>query len=141
MIIKQLTVFLENKSGRLSEVTKALFDQNINISALSIADTAEYGLLRMIVSNPDLAQKMLKEKGFAVNATDVIGIVVPDQPGGLHRAIEILANENISIEYLYAFSRNQDATVVIRTSNIQNTIDVLLKNSIKLIKASDLYNL
>jgi len=142
MIIKQLTVFLENKKGRLTEVTKILSSNNINISALSIADTADFGLLRMIVDNPEKAEDTLKRSGFAVHANEVICMIVPDEPGGLYRALEILTNENISIEYLYAFSsENKKASVVIRTDEIQKTIDVLQKNQIQLLKSSQLYKL
>ena len=93
MIIKQLSVFLENKSGRLTEVTKTLGDLDINISALSIADTAEYGILRMIVTDPDKAFAALKERDFSVSLTEVLCLATPHTPGALARALEILSKD------------------------------------------------
>ncbi len=141
MIIKQLTVFLENKSGRLSEVTEALSTAGINMSAFSIADTSEYGILRVIVSKPDEAEKILKEKGFSVHLTDVIGLVVPNEPGGLHRALKVLSSEGISIEYMYAFAIGERATVIIRTEMIPQTIEILKKHKMELLHASDVYEI
>ncbi len=139
MIIKQLSVFLENKSGRLTEVTEALASAKINISAFSIADTAEFGILRMIVNKPEEAESTLKAKGISVHITDVIAVVVPHEPGGLHRALNILSSEAISIEYMYAFAIGDRATVIIRTEAIQQTIDVLKKHKMELVKASEIY--
>lgn len=139
MIIKQLSVFLENKSGRLTEVTEALASANINISAFSIADTAEFGILRMIVNKPEAAEATLKSKGISVHGTDVIALVVPHKPGGLHRALKILSSEGISVEYMYAFAMGDRATVIIRTDTLQQTIEVLQKHKMELLKASDVY--
>jgi hypothetical protein len=139
MIIKQLSVFLENKSGRLTEVTEALATANINISAFSIADTAEFGILRMIVNKPEVAEATLKAKGISVHGTDVIALVVPHKPGGLHRALKILSSEGISVEYMYAFAMGDRATVIIRTDTLQQTIEVLQKHKMELLKASDIY--
>lgn len=141
MIIKQLSVFLENKSGRLTDVTGALADVEINISAFSIADTAEFGVLRMIVTKPDEAFALLKEKGFSVHITDVIALVVPHQSGGLHRALQILSAAEISIEYMYAFALGDRATVIIRTDSPQEAIAILQKHKMELLKASDIYEL
>jgi hypothetical protein len=141
MIIKQLSVFLENKSGRLTEVTEALASAHINISAFSIADTSEFGILRMIVSKPDEAEKTLKARGISVHITDVVGVIVPDEPGGLHRMLKILSAEGISIEYMYAFAMGNRATVIIRTEAIQPTIVVLQQHKMELLKASDIYEL
>jgi len=139
MIIKQLSVFLENKSGRLTEVTGALSSANINISAFSIADTAEFGVVRMIVNKPDEALKILSEKGVSVHLTEVIGLIVPHEPGGLHRALQILSSEGISVEYMYAFALGDHATVIIRTDAIQQAIAVLQKHKMELLKANDIY--
>jgi hypothetical protein len=141
MIIQQLSVFLENKSGRLAEVTQILSDNRINISAFSIADTAEYGILRMIVSKPEDAFKKLKEKGFAVHTTEVVCLIVPHEPGGLARALNILSEAKISIEYMYAFAIDNGAWVIIRTDSILQTIEVLQKHKLELKKASDIYKL
>jgi hypothetical protein len=141
MIIKQLSVFLENKSGRLTEVTEALASADINISAFSIADTTEFGILRMIVNKPEAAEKVLKSKGISVHITDVIAVVVPHEPGGLHRALNILSSEGISVEYMYAFAVGESATVVIRTEAVQQTIEVLQKHKMELVRASDIYQI
>jgi len=139
MIIKQLSVFLENKSGRLTEVTGALASAHINISAFSIADTSEFGVLRMIVNKPDEAEKTLKTKGISVHITDVVGLIVPDEPGGLHRALQILSSEGVSVEYMYAFALNNRATVILRTEAVPQTVTILQKHKLELLKASDIY--
>lgn len=141
MIIKQLSVFLENKSGRLTEVTEAIASANINISAFSIADSDDYGVLRLILNKPEEAEKILKAKNFSVSITDVVGLVVPNEPGGLHRALSILSAEGISVEYMYAFALNNSATVIIRTESIEQTISILQKNKMQLIKTSDIYEI
>jgi len=141
MIIKQLSIFLENKSGRLTEVTETLAAANINITAFSVADTAEFGILRMIVNKPEQAEHLLKAKGLSVHIIDVIGIVVPNQPGGLHRALQILSSEGISIEYMYAFALSDRATVILRTESAERTIAVLQKHKMELLKTSEIYEL
>ena len=141
MIIKQLSVFLENKSGRLTEVTGALASAQINISAFSIADTSEFGVLRMIVNKPDEAKKILKTKGISVHITEVVGFIVPDEPGGLHRALQILSSEGISVEYMYAFALGDRASVIVRTDTVQQAIEVLQKHKMELLKANDIYEI
>jgi len=139
MKIKQLSIFLENKSGRLTEVTEALASASINISAFSVADTTDYGILRMIVNKPEQAEQLLKAKGLSVHITEVIGLVVPNEPGGLHRALQILSSEGISVEYMYAFALSDRATVIIRTEAVQQTITVLQKHKMELLRASEIY--
>ena len=141
MIIKQLSIFLEDKSGRLTELTKILTENDINITALSIADAADYGIIRMVVGRPELAMKVLKEKGFSVHLTDVACLIVPNKPGGLYHALKILTDNNINIDYMYAFANNATASVVIRSASINNVIDVLQKNKLELIKASQVYQI
>lgn len=141
MIIKQLSVFLENKSGRLSEVTEILGKESINISALSIADTSEYGILRMVVSDPDQALIALKKNNFSVNLTDVACLTTPNEPGALSKALKILSAAKISIEYMYAFSLGNKAFIVIKTENIRDCIDELQKNKMELLKAGELYQI
>lgn len=141
MIIKQLSVFLENKSGRLTELTEILGESDINMSALSIADTSEYGIIRMVVSNPEKALRVLKEKNFSVNLTDVICLLTANESGALAKGLKILSNEKISIEYMYAFSMGEKALVVIRTEDINKTIVVLKKQKMELLNASELYNI
>ncbi|MFP4015537.1 MAG: acetolactate synthase [Halanaerobiales bacterium] len=141
MIIKQLSVFLENKSGRLTELTEILGESGINMSALSIADTSEFGIIRIVVSEPEKAHKVLNENNFSVNLTDVICLSTPNEPGAIARALKILSGENISVEYMYAFSMDEKALAVIRTENIETTIEILKKHEMELINASDLYNI
>jgi hypothetical protein len=100
---KQISVFLENKAGRLSHVTRVLGEAGINIRALSIADTSDFGILRIIVSDPEKAYRILKEANFTVSETEVIAVQVPDSPGGLATVLEQMSDANLNIEYLYAF--------------------------------------
>lgn len=140
MIIKQLSVFLENRAGRLTELTGILADNDINISAFSIADTTDFGILRVITGKPELAEKVLKENGFAVKITDVIGMIMPNKPGSLHKALQILTDNGISIEYMYAFASDDGrATAVIRTDTPQKAIEVLQLHKMELLKAGDVY--
>lgn len=141
MIIKQLSIFLEDKSGRLTEVTNILAQHDINITALSIADASDYGIIRMIVGRPELAQKVLKEQGIAVQLTDVACMVIPNKPGGLHAALQILTDNGINIDYLYAFADGNKASVVIRSASIPDAITVLQKNEMTLLRTSDIYQI
>lgn len=129
MIAKQVTVFLENKSGRLNEVTHILGEAGINISAFSIADTSDFGVLRMIVPDPEKAVEVLKARDFSVQVTRVVLMTIPNRPGSLAKALQVLSDENIFIEYLYAFSmHNEGAMVVIRPSEIERCEEVLDKH-------------
>lgn len=141
MIIKQLSVFLENKTGRLTEMTKILAENDVNISAFSIADAADYGIVRLIVGRPELAVKVLKESNFSVNTTEVICMIVPHKPGGLHKALQILSSNKISIDYMYAFAIEKEASVVIRSDSNEEVIKVLGENQMELVKADDIYQI
>lgn len=141
MIIKQLSVFLENKMGRLSEVSTLLSDANINMSAFSIADTSDFGILRVIVSDPEAALQILKANDFSVNLTDVICLICPNEPGSLARALNILKEEEVQIEYMYAFSMDKAANVILRPGDTKDCIAKLQKHELELRKASDLYEL
>lgn len=142
MIIKQLSVFLENKSGRLTEVTQLLASAGINMSAFSVADTSEFGILRMIVSDPEKALSLLKRANFSVRLTDVVCLNSPNNPGSLARALTILSGENVFIEYLYAYSMgNKSANIVLKPDNIQKCIEVLQAHKMELVKASDMYKI
>ncbi len=141
MIIKQLSVFLEDKIGRLTEMTKILAANNINISAFNIADAADYGIVRFIVGKPELALKVLKENSFSVNITNVIGMLVPHEPGGLYKALQILSDNNITIDYMYAFAIDNSASVIIRSASNDDVIRVLQANKMSLLKASDIYKI
>ena len=141
MVAKQLSIFLENKSGRLTEVTEVLAKENINLSALCIAENADFGILRGIVSDPDKAYKALKDNHFAVNITDVVGISCPNVPGAWAKVQGFLSAEGVFIEYMYSFANNNVANVVIRPSNMDKCIEVLKEKKVDLLAASDLYKL
>ena len=126
MIVKQVSVFLENKSGRLNEVTQILGDAGLNMSAFTIADTSEFGILRLIVSDPDRAKEILKKNKFAVQTTEVILVKTPNVPGGLAKMLNILNAEKVFIEYMYAFSNSEDtAVIVLRPTDLQKCFDIL----------------
>ncbi|MEG0894543.1 MAG: ACT domain-containing protein [Oscillospiraceae bacterium] len=141
MIIKQLSVFVENKRGRLAEITRILGDNSIDIRALSIADTKDFGILRIIVNDPDKAETILKEKGFTVALTKVICIGIKDKPGGLANAMGVLQSKEISVEYMYAFvSRcEDDAYVILRVEDNQKAIDILSENGFKIMSHNDIF--
>lgn len=141
MIAKQLSIFLENKSGRLTEVTEVLAENGINLSALSIAENADFGILRGIVSEPDKAYTALKNNHFAVNITDVIGFSCPNIPGALAKVLRLLSDEGVFIEYMYSFAHGNTANVVIRPNDIENCIRILTDKKIDLLAANDLYKL
>ncbi len=126
MIAKQVSVFLENKSGRLNEVTRILGEAGVNISAFSIADTSDFGVLRMIVPDPDKTVEVLRANFFSVQTTPVVLVTSPNKPGSLATLLRILSEEGVFIEYIYAFSMSEDsAVVVIRPSEIERCKAVL----------------
>lgn len=141
MVAKQLSIFLENKSGRLTEVTEVLAKEGINLSALCIAENADFGILRGIVSDPDKAYTALKANHFAVNITDVVGISCPNVPGALAKVLNYLSDAGVFIEYMYSFASNNIANVIIRPSNLDICIKVLTEKKVDLLAASDLYRL
>lgn len=144
MLVKQVSVFLENKSGRLAEVARILGQNSIDIRALSIADTAEFGILRLIVNNPDLAVEVLQDKGFSVGTTEVIAISVDDKPGGLSEALNCLEKNDIGIEYMYAFIGNvgkDKALVIIRVDDVQYALETLKKYGIETVPAGKIYSM
>ena len=141
MLAKQLSVFLENKSGRLTEVTDVLGKAGINLSAMSIADNSDFGILRCIVSDPELGYKVLKEAHFTVKITDVIGFTCPNTPGSLAIVLKCLSDANVFIEYMYSFSNGDGANVVIRPTDLALCEQILQSKKIDLLAASDLYKL
>ncbi len=143
LCVKQLSVFLENKTGRLAKVTEILGNKQINIRALSIADTADFGILRLIVNRPDEAAKILKEDGFTVTVTEVLAVEMDDRPGGLAGILKILDTSKINIEYLYAFldKSPQDALVVFRVEQVNEAIKILQDYNINVVKGEELYTL
>jgi len=143
MLVKQISVFLENKKGRLATLTKVLGDHSIDISALSIADTSNFGIMRAIVNQPDKAVKVIRESGFTVSTTDVLAVEVPDYPGGLAGVLAILEKADISIEYLYSFVRtpNESALILFRIEEPEKAINVLRNANIKLLSEEEVYAL
>ena len=141
MLVKQISVFLENKSGRLAEVTRTLKEKAIDIRALYIADTTEYGILRMIVDQPEAAQEALTDSGFTVSSTHVIAVAVPDYPGTLDNALEVLSANAISVDYLYAFvgRASSDAIVVIRVEDPQFALEKLEQSGIRVLSSKEVY--
>lgn len=143
MNIKQVSVFLENKKGRLAEVTALLARQGINIRALSLADTADFGVLRLIVSDSVKCFDVLKKNDFVAQMTDVIAVEIDDQPGGLNRVLEIFDNSDINIEYMYAFveRKGDKAIVIFRIDKIEPAARTLEKNNISVLSAEILEKL
>lgn len=141
MLIEQISIFLENKSGRLADVAKILGDQNINIRAMTIADTTDFGILRLIVDQPEKAEKILIESGFTVRTTNVIAIEVSDQPSGLVTSLKILEEANVDIEYMYAFvdKSNDKAKVIFKIGNYERAIKVLTSENIKILASQEVY--
>ena len=141
MKTKQLSIFLENKSGRLTEVTDALGTAGINLSAMSIADNSDFGILRCIVSDPEKAYTVLKEQHFAVKITDVIGFVCPNISGSLAVVLKHLSDNGVFIEYMYSFANGDVATVVIRPTDLDACEKILADKKVELMAANDLYQL
>ncbi|OFX13465.1 MAG: amino acid-binding protein [Armatimonadetes bacterium RBG_16_58_9] len=143
MNVSQLSVFIENKSGRLAEVTRSLADANINIRALSIADTIDYGLLRLIVNDPVAAKNALADAGFTVTLTEVLAIEVPDKPGGLAGIIDMLGESGINIEYMYAFvgTSGENAIVVFRIEKLDEAIAALKAKGVRILTGDELHSL
>ncbi len=141
MIVKQLSIFLENKLGRLTEVAKMLGEADINMTAFSIADNSDFGILRLIVSDPEQAYDLLLKNKFAVTLTDVVCLLCPNTPGSLAKALEVINKENVFIEYMYAFSMNDSAYVIIRALDMEKCVNALQKHKLELIAADDLYKL
>jgi hypothetical protein len=141
MIVHQLSVFLENKSGRLTEVLEILGKENIRITALSVADTSEFGILRLIVSDPEKARTALKQQLFTVSLTDVISVMAPNEAKHYATILKILSDQNISVEYTYAFSTGEKSVIILRCNNTSQAIDALKKHEMELMKASDLYRI
>jgi hypothetical protein len=141
MIVHQLSVFLENKSGRITEVLEVLGEENIRITALSVADTAEFGILRLIVSDPDLAKDLLKKHNFTVNLTEVISVMAPNEAKYYAKILRILSDLDISVEYTYGFSLGEKSVIILRCSTPEDAIKALKSHEMELMRASDLYKI
>jgi len=142
MKVEQISIFLENKSGRLAEVTAVLAASDINIRALSLADTADFGILRVIVSDLDKAKQVLKENGFTVGRTEVVAVEVPDRPGGIASILKVLDSEGINVEYMYAFVQKsaENAIIIFRFDEIEKAITVLQKAGVRILSGEEVYS-
>ena len=143
MTIKQLSIFVENKKGTLCKITKILADNSIDIRALSIADTSDFGILRLIVNNPEKAIDLLKNNNITVRLTDVIAVSITDEPGGFSNIVSILAQNEVEIEYMYAFlERNSKrAFIILRLENVINAVKILKEEKIEVLEEKDIYNM
>jgi len=128
---------LENEPGELEKLTKILMDNEINMRALTVAETADFGILRMIVDKNDKCIQILWENDYLLSQTDVIAISIPDKPGGLHRIVEILANENINIEYIYSALVREQAIIIFRIDDIEKASTILKKNNVNVIETQN----
>jgi hypothetical protein len=143
MRVEQISIFLENKAGRLAEVSRVLSEAGVNIRALSLADTSDFGILRLIVDNNDKAKAVLKEHGFTVGKTDVVAVEVEDRPGGLSRILDILSQQNVNVEYMYAFVQHtgKDAVIIFRFDDIDTAVRLLQENRVKVLEGKTVYTL
>ncbi len=143
MKVEQISVFLENRAGRLADVTRTLAESGINIRALSLADTSDFGILRLIVTDYEKAKKVLKEQGFTVGKTNVVAAEVQDKPGGLHAILTMLSQKGINVEYMYAFVQQsgENAVLIFRFDRTEEAIETLQENGIKIIPGDELYNI
>lgn len=139
MRIQQLSVFLENREGRLDEVLTVLGKNDVNIVALSLADTADYGMLRMIVSDPMKGRMVLKEAGITAMLTDVVAIRVPHATGSLSKAMHALVEAKVNVEYMYAFANGADAPAVLKSDEPEKAVDVLRENGFDVWSADEAY--
>ena len=143
MKVDQLSIFLENRAGRLAEVTRILTEAGVNIRALSLADTSDFGILRLIVSDFDTAKAKLKEAGFTVGRTTVVAVEVSDDPGGLNNILTMLQDAGINVEYMYAFVQQSgdSAVLIFRFDRTDQGIELLQKNGINIVPGDKLYAL
>ncbi|MFX1446384.1 MAG: ACT domain-containing protein [Promethearchaeota archaeon] len=136
-MLKQISVFLPNEPGILAKFTKVLMDKKINMRAISVAETADFGILRILVDKVDECIEVLKKNNYLVTTTDVIAVDVPDKPGALHEIAKLLGDNNINIEYIYSTLVKDEAIIVLRIDNIDKAVEVLKKKGIKLIEKQE----
>lgn len=144
MKVKQISVFLENRQGRLAEVTRVLGEHNLNIRALSLADTSDFGILRMIIDYPDKAYMVLKDNHYTVRESDVVALEVADHPGGLAGVLKILNEHDLNVEYLYAFPERESldkAIMIFRFDDPDAAIETLQKNGVNIMEAKKVYHI
>jgi len=141
--VDQLSIFLENKEGRLLHTLDIIEKLNINIRALSIADTSEFGILRLIVTNPTIVKEKLEEKDFIVKITKVLAVSINDEPGGLNKILRVLDDNNINLEYLYAFveQKTYNAIVILKLENMDEGLKVLKEGNADIISSEEIYSM
>lgn len=141
MKVEQIAIFLENKSGRMAEITSILAQNGINIRAMSLADTADFGILRLIVNDTEKACKVLKKNGFTVSTTEVVVVEVGDKPGGLAHVLQIIKESGLNIEYMYAFTQKSGETglIIFRFDELDRAIDLLAKAEVRLLSGDEVY--
>ena len=139
MKVEQISIFLENKSGRLAEVTDILAKNNINLRALSLAYTADFGIFRLIVSDSEKTVALLKDRGFTLSRNEVVAVVVPDRPGGLASILALLQGKAINVEYMYAFVQKSEgnAVLIFRFDEIEQAIDVLRESGVRVLSKEE----
>lgn len=142
MFIRQISIFIENRPGRLAAVTQLLGDAGIDIRSLSLADTQDFGILRLIVNKPDMAIGVLKDAGCTITVTNVVGVKIPDRPGGLAEILQILNRADVNVEYMYAFvNRSSDrADVIFRMDNEEKGLRVLQENEVAILSCDEVYD-
>ena len=143
MKVEQITVFLENQSGRLADVADILAGADVNIRALSLADSADFGILRLIVNDSEKAQQVLKAQGFTMAKTEVVAVEVPDQPGGLARMLKTLKANQVNVEYMYAFVHKSavNATIIFRFDDLEKAIQCLQQAGIRILQGEEVYSI
>jgi hypothetical protein len=143
MKVEQISIFLENKSGRLADVSEVLAKGGINIRALALADTADFGILRLIVDDTEKAKQVLKENGFTVGKTEVLAVQVEDVPGGIAKILGVIKQENINVEYMYAVVQKKEgrAVIIFRFDELEKAIEALQKAGIGILKGEEVHSL
>lgn len=142
MKINQLSVFIENKAGRLANIAETLGDADVNIRAMSLSDTANFGIIRLIVDDTEKARRRLKDRGFTVRLTEVIAVEIPDKPGELGRLLRLLENANLNVEYIYGItdSSKADAVLILRCDNLERTIETLQSGGVPILDSNRISN-
>ena len=141
--VKQISIFLENRKGRLKEVTQVLAEAQVNIRALALAESAEFGILRLVVDNPEKAKSVLSSSGFTVKEQDVFAVAVPDKPGGFYQVVKLLADADINIDYTYAFVRGKDQAILIfkvPDDLFEKALEVLSEGGLNLVEPLFFYS-
>ena len=143
MLVKQISVFVENKPGKLSAVTRLLADSGVDIRAFSVADSRDFGILRLIVNDPDKASEVLKAAEVTISVTNVIAVCIGDRPGGLAEAVDCLYKSNISVEYMYAFveKSGDNAFAILRVENNDKALEALTEGGFTILKAEQVYSI